>query len=316
MRIAGFQGILYGVVLITMFLGADSQNIVFAQNKTEFASQPKTAENKTMNDSTTAVTEKPVKFYQVLEKILRRRGLKKEDICNEEDVVQMRILHEYGAIFVAGKSAEPPPKCMFTSAVEVEGFQQRIFKAAAEIEGTRIELQTIAMRELLKAREKAVQKDLSITPRGGAEAARRSFEDTLRLWKSRFEPACRYWLKAGRLTASEVKKLKSLPIKEQVREVLELEKQGIYFNTRFDNSILYSVAAPGTSQHLSLLALDVEEFENEKVRKILARYGWFRTVQNDTPHFTFLGRQKRDLKKLGLKKIETKDGEFWIPNVD
>ncbi len=316
MRIAGFQGILYGVVLITMFLGADSQNIFFAQNKTEFASQPIAAENKTMNDSTTTVTEKPVKFHQVLEKILRRRGLKKQDICNEEDAVQMRILHEYGAIFVAGKSAEPPPKCMFTSAVEVEGFQQRIFKAAAEIEGTRIELQTIAMRELLKAREKAVQKDLSITPRGGAEAARRSFEDTLRLCKSRFEPACRYWLKAGRLTASEVKKLKSLPIKEQVREVLELEKQGIYFNTRFDDSILYSVAAPGTSQHLSLLALDVAEFENEKVRKILALYGWFRTVQNDMPHFTFLGRQKRDLKKLGLKKIETKDGEFWIPNVD
>ena len=316
MRIAKPGGILYGIVLMVMLLGGNFQKPVFAQNKTEFASPLKTAENKTMNDSTIdGVASKPAKFYQVLEKILRRRGLKKEDICNQSDAVQMRILHEYGAIFVAGKAVEPPPVCMFTGAADVEAFQQRIFKAAADIDGTRIELQTIAMRELLKAREKAAEKNLSITPRGGAEAARRSFEDTLRLWKSRFEPACEYWLKAGRLTSEQVAKLKSLPIKQQVREVLELEKQGIYFNTRFDDSILYSVAAPGTSQHLSLLALDVAEFENEKVRKILARHGWFRTVQNDTPHFTFLGRRKKKLKKLGLKKIETAAGEFWIPDI-
>src|SRR5207237_580072 len=104
----------------------------------------------------------------------------------------------------------------------------------------------------LKAREKAQEKGLDITPRGGSEAARRSFEDTLRLWKSRFEPASEYWKNQGRLTEKQVETLKVLPIKEQVREVLELEKQKIFFNTRFDNSILYSVAAPGTSQHLSM----------------------------------------------------------------
>lgn len=267
-----------------------------------------------MTKSKTAA-EKKGKFYKALEKILLARKLREKNICNQTDSVQMRILDEYGAIFVAGEAVSVPPVCMFESPEAVNKFQQRIFKKTEEVGGTIIELQTSAMYWLLKAREKAHEKNLDITPRGGAEAARRSYEDTLRLWKSRFEPACAHWLKEGRLTSEEVEKLKSLSIKEQVREVLRLEKQGIYFNTFFNNSILYSVAAPGTSQHLAMLALDVAEFENEDVRKILAKHGWYRTVQNDQPHFTFLGRKKSELKKMGLKKIETKDGEFWIPDV-
>jgi hypothetical protein len=273
---------------------------------------PKTA---TMNEPKAANKKRP-KFYKVLDKILPKRKLNKKDICNEQDVVQLRILNEYGSVFIIGEGVVPPPKCMFDSADEVSAFQQRIFKAGTEINGTRIELQTIAMQRLLEARAEAIKEGLDITPRGGFEAARRSFEDTLRLWKSRFEPALAYWLKEGRLTIEQVERLRSLPIKEQVREVLELESQGIYFNTWFNNSILYSVAAPGTSQHLSMLALDVREFANERVRKVLAKHGWFRTVQNDAPHFTFLARREKDLKKMGLKKIETKDGEFWIPDID
>lgn len=268
-----------------------------------------------MNESKKTTAKRP-KFYRVLDKILSERKLNEADICDANDAVQLRILNEYGAVFVAHRGVEPPPVCMFTSASAVDDFQQGIFKAGADVGGTYIELQTVAMQQLKKAREKALKQNLDITPRGGFEAARRNFADTLRLWKSRFEPACEYWKKQGRLTDEQVEKLKSLPIKEQVREVLELEKQGIYFNTFFDNSILYSVAAPGTSQHLSMLALDVKQFENPEVRKVLAEYGWFRTVQNDQPHFTFLGHKEKNLKKMGLKKIETKDGEFWIPNVD
>lgn len=285
-----------------------------AQNGRTDINQPKIAGRTTMNE--TKNTGERGKFYKVLDKILPAKNLRKEFICNEADAVQMRILREYGALFVTGAGVVSPPKCIFENSKEVAGFQQGIFKAGAEIEGTHIELQTVAMQELSKARGEAVESGLSITPRGGTEAARRSFEDTLRLWKSRFEPACVYWQKQGKLSAGQVEHLKSLPTKEQVREVLELEKQGIYFNTYFDNSILYSVAAPGASQHLSMLALDVREFADENVRKILGKHGWFRTVQNDEPHFTYLGRREKDLKKFGLKKIETKSGEFWIPNVE
>ena len=106
--------------------------------------------------------------------------------------------------------------------------------------------------------------------------------------------------------------MKSEPIKQQVADVLQLESQGIYFSTNFDKSILYSVAAPGTSQHLSMLAFDAKEFGNEGVRKIMAKHGWFRTVRSDQPHFTYLGYAESELPSLGLKKVS---GGFWIPDV-
>ena len=303
MKIANFSVIFSGLIFTLIFASAS-----FAQ----------TAENKTVEimKYTLPAPNERAKFYKVLDKVLPARGLEKANICDETDVVGLRLLNEYGAVFVVGKGVVPPPACIFTTSEAVEKFQQGIFKAGATIEGKYIELQTVAMQEYLKAREEALEKNLDITPRGGREAARRSFADTVRLWKSRFDPACEHWLDAGRLTAEQVEELKKLPLKEQVGAVLELEKHGIFFSTHFDYSILYSVAAPGASQHLSMLALDVAQFKDENVRKILAKHGWFRTVQNDTPHFTFLGRKESQLKKIGLKKIETEDGEFWIPDTE
>lgn len=253
-------------------------------------------------------------FYSVLEQTLLKRGKKKEDICDQKDIVASRILREYGSVFLVIESALPPPVCMFSSSEDVEIFQKQLGIASQNIEGTIIELQPVAMEALLKARTEALFKGLDITPRDGSIAGRRGFGETIRLWNSRFEPACDYWMKKGRLTPEQVSKLKALPLKEQVKEVLQLEKQGIYFNSAFNNSILYSVAAPGTSQHLALLAFDVVEFENEKVREILAKHGWYRTVQNDRPHFTFLGHKEEDLPKFGLKQIVNFNGKFWIPN--
>lgn len=253
-------------------------------------------------------------FYSVLEQTLIKRGKKKEDICDEKDMVASRILREYGSVFLVIETALPPPVCMFSSSEDVEVFQKQLGIESQIFNGTTIELQPVAMKSLLKARTEAIFEGFDITPRDGSIAGRRGFSETLRLWNSRFEPALDYWLKKGRLTQEQADKLKTLPMKEQVKEVLELEKQGIYFNTSFSNSILYSVAAPGTSQHLALLAFDVVEFENEQVREILAKHGWYRTVQNDRPHFTFLGHKEEDLPKFGLKKIVNRNGKFWIPN--
>jgi hypothetical protein len=255
------------------------------------------------------------KFYQVLEEKLAARNSALASIYDEADVVEQRILDEYGAIFLAMEEVLPPPVCMFTSAEEVEAFQSKAGFISAEINGAEIELQPAAMKALLAARQEAHDKELDITPRGGTEAARRSYDDTLRLWNSRFLPACEHWKSFGRLTDEKIEYLKSLPIKKQVKAILELEKDEIFFNTFFNRSILYSVAAPGTSQHLSMLAIDIEQFRDEKVRQIMGNHGWFRTVQNDEPHFTFLGRRESELKELGLKKLETEIGEYWIPAV-
>ena len=260
-------------------------------------------------------TNEPTPFYEALAKALKKRKIKVENICPPSDPVARRILEEYGAIFVADKKVKLPPVCIFTNEAQVERFHNEAGFKAEFMSYDDVELQPEAMRHLLKAREEAQKEGLDITPRDGAEAGRRNYEDSVRLWNSRFEPALEYWLEQGRLTAEDVERMKSLPLSQQVAEVLELEKNGIYFSKDLSKSILYSIAAPGTSQHIAMLAFDVNEFENPRVREIMAKHGWFQTVLSDLPHFTFLGLKEKDLPKRGLRSVEVNGQVFWIPNV-
>lgn len=313
--------------LLTMFFVACSLQTIFAATTSVLNSSTSATKNYLIdtpeeeaftfdgNDDAAATTERSAGFYSILNTVLIKRGWKKENLCSAKDEVVSRVVREYGSIFIVHETVAAPPVCMFAGAEEVNAFQQKAGFVSAEINGTRIELQPAALEALQAARAEAQTLGLDITPRDGAEAARRNFADTLRLWKSRFEPACEHWKTEGRLTDEQIATLKSLPIKEQVAEVLKLERQGIYFNKFFNNSILFSVAPPGTSQHLSMLAFDVNEYANAQVREILARHGWFQTVRNDLPHFTFLGHKKDDLKKFGLREVETYTGKYWVPNV-
>lgn len=257
----------------------------------------------------------PALFYEVLRKSLKKRKTNIESICPASDAVARRVLEDYGAIFLADKKVLPPPVCVFTSDEQVVEFQERAGYTTEFISYDEVELQPEAMKQLLKARAEAQKENLDITPRDGAEAARRSFDDSLQLWHTRFQPALDYWLAQGRLTEEQVTRLKSLPLRDQIAEVLELEKSGIYFSKDLSKSILYSIAAPGTSQHIAMLAFDVTEFDNPRVREILAKHGWFQTVLSDLPHFTFLGLKEKDLPKHGLKPVEVDGQIFWIPNV-
>lgn len=262
-----------------------------------------------------ADTKEPVPFYEALAKALKKRKIKLQDICPASDGVARRILEEYGAIYVATKKVTPPPVCIFTHEDQVTRFQEKAGFEAEFMAYEEIELQPEALKKLKKAREEAQKEGLDITPRDGAEAARRNYDDSVRLWNSRFDPALDYWLSQGRLTSEQVARLRTLPLSQQIAEVLELEKTGIYFSKDLSKSILYSIAAPGTSQHIAMLAFDVNEFENPRVREIMAKHGWFQTVLSDLPHFTFLGLKEKDLPKNGLRSVELNGQLFWIPNV-
>ena len=255
-------------------------------------------------------------FYLALHEALRRRNISLSDICPPGDETARRVLEDYGAMFVAGDAVRPPPTCVFTSEERVQQFQAAAEPAGATIDGARIELQPAAMDALLKARRKANDEGLDITPRDGAEAARRSYADTLRLWNTRFLPALDHWQKQGRLSPQQIVRLQGFAVDRQVREVLELEKQGIFFSKDFSKSVLYSIAAPGTSQHVAMLAFDVIEFQNARVREILGEHGWFQTVLSDLPHFTFLGLERSELPRRGLKPVEVAGQTFWIPDVE
>jgi len=252
----------------------------------------------------------PLPFYEALE----QQGIKL-DGCPKDDPVVRRILQEYGAMFIAVNKVKLPPVCMFTSESEVVKFQNDAKFVSALIGGTSIQLQPAAMEALLAARQEAIEQGLNITPRGGSEAARRGYHATLRLWNSRFLPALGYWSGRGRLSREQVARLRGSSIHDQVAQVLELEKSGIFFSKDLSKSILYSVAAPGASQHISMLALDVAQFGNARVRRILARHGWFQTIKSDMPHFTYLGLEEAELPSRGLRSVMVGSQLFWIPDI-
>ncbi len=259
--------------------------------------------------------QKSKSFYEVLGKKLKKRKTPLASLCPPGDTVARRVLEEYGAMFVATDKVKPPPVCVFTSEEQVKIFQERAGYQTEFISYDDIELQPAAMKSLLKAIDEAQKEGLDITPRDGAEAARRNYEDSLRLWDTRFLPALDYWVSQQRLTSADVERLRALPTYHQISAVLELEKGGIFFSKDLSKSILYSIAAPGTSQHIAMLAFDVMEFDNPRVREILAKHGWFQTVLSDLPHFTFLGHKEKDLPKQGLKAVIVDKQKFWIPNV-
>jgi hypothetical protein len=255
-------------------------------------------------------------------------GVSIGEICDLNDPVANRVYREYGAMFVGDNNVFADfsqavtggrirflANCVFTSEAEVSLYQSNVKTRKATVGGTPIELQADAMEAFLEAVEEAAENNLRITPRGGATASKRSYRQTVELWNSRFNPGLNYHVGRGRISRREAEAARSAPIRKQVEMVLDWEARGYFFSRDMSKSILYSVAAPGASQHIFMLALDVEQYANPRVRKILAEHGWFQTVLSDLPHFTYLGADEDELPKLGLEAKFSGGQKFWIPKL-
>lgn len=288
-------------------------------------------------------------FMTNLSNALSRRGIKLSDFCNTGDASQKRMLQEYGAVFLANDRlkftgwkpfdlgftipftgidkinlptfaidrVEIPSQCIMDDA-GVTAFQSKLKTASATVGGTSITLQEAAMGALLEAEKEIKAAGLTLTPRGGSTAASRTFGDTKAFWDKKVDAGMIHW--KGKTIGKakfdeEAKDLKKLSIKDQIKKVLELESKGFFFSLSFDKTILQSVAAPGASQHLWLLALDIKEHADTRVSKILAKWGWYQTIQSDLPHFTYLGIVESQLGSLGLKKVKVSGQEFWVPDL-
>jgi hypothetical protein len=225
------------------------------------------------------------------------------------DELTTRLHAEYGAVRVAGQGVVLPPDGMFASEQEVTAWQ-----AQAPRDGEFM-LQTPAGQALRQAQAEAQARGLRISPRD-TDAAARTYQQTLDLWRSRMEPGLDHWVRLGLLSGDDASRIRALPVRQQVDEILKLEDQGLFFNLDFSRSILSSVAPPGASQHLALLAFDVKEHDDARVRTILARHGWFQTVVHDRPHFTYLGVPKSQLEALGLSRVVEGRREYWVPRRD
>ncbi|MCI0486145.1 MAG: hypothetical protein L0229_06045 [Blastocatellia bacterium] len=232
--------------------------------------------------------------------------------------VERRLFSEYGAVFVT--AATPPPTIIFADAVEVETFQSSLRVEGAVLGVYYIELQSQAMEHLARATDEIRSRGGCLTARA-SDAGRRSFEDTVRLWTRNVDRGLDHWESLDRISPARARAISNLPPAVQVEAILELEEaEQLYFGTYFDRSILYSVAAPGASQHLSMLAFDATEFSEEAVERTLNRLGWYHTVANDLPHFTFLGHSEDALPELGLKRVsrlyDGRNYNFWVPEIN
>jgi hypothetical protein len=224
-----------------------------------------------------------------------------------------RLTDFYGAVLLARGGAVPPPGIVFADQAAVAAWQAGVPTERATIGKLTIELQTPAMQALLEARAEIKKLRRDITPRTRT-AARRNYADTVRFWRYRVESGLSHWVKQGRITAKDSRRIRALAPAEQVAEILRLEADGLYFSSNRKKSILASAAPPGASQHLSMLALDIKEHDHVKIRAALARHGWFQTVVADLSHFTFLGCSEEELPALGLKKITQGQRVYWVPD--
>src|SRR5215203_6386121 len=127
-----------------------------------------------------------------------KKGISLDEICDLNDPVANRVFREYGAMFVGKDDIFAGFRlikddtrikffvnCVFSDEREVNSYQTSLRTKSANIGGTSVELREDAMEKLLKAVEEARGKGIKITPRGGSIGARRSFQDTARLWDSR-----------------------------------------------------------------------------------------------------------------------------------
>jgi hypothetical protein len=171
------------------------------------------------------------------------------------------------------------------------------------------------MRALVKACEEASKAHVRISPYE-PDAAQRSYEQTLELWGRYVNPGLKHWVAKGSLSAVEAERIRKLPARRQVQEILELEERGLYFGKNPSESILSRVAPPGASQHLSMVAFDVKEHNNPVVRSILEHHGWYQTVKSDLPHFTYLGIEEDLLPSRGLKMVRSGGRVFWVPDFE
>ncbi|RCJ36471.1 peptidase M15 [Nostoc minutum NIES-26] len=183
------------------------------------------------------------------------------------------LLHSYGAVFVNQEVAiKLPSKVIFANEQETQDFQSTL--TMEKVDGTKdCYLQKSAAEALDNAR---ASHNISLKSGYGEGDCTRSFATNLRFWH-----------------------------KYANNKTLEKVRQGK------ETTILGVVAPPGTSQHLWGLAIDLR-ISNQKQREVLYQNGWFQTVENDVPHWTYIGLPEEDLPLFGFKNKVVRGISYWL----
>jgi hypothetical protein len=208
-----------------------------------------------------------------------------ENICPAaSNAAARKVLTEYGAIFSASEMVVVPPVCIFRDDAEVFAFHAALPIRTINFGSVAINLQQAAAESLRAVVDEASASGVNIRPLDGSIAGGRNYAETVRLWNSRFVPALHFWSERGSISSDEAESVVSQPFLKQVEKVIEWESRGLLFGTNRNGSIFSSVAPPGTSQHLSLLAFDIAPPITPTVIALMRSHGWYQTVRGDKPH--------------------------------
>lgn len=183
------------------------------------------------------------------------------------------LLKSYGSAFVNRQPGiKLPKKVIFNNDKETKSFQATLTKGV--VKGTRnCTLQKPAAEALSQARS---QVRIPLKSGYTNSDCMRSYAITNRFWR-----------------------------KYAHSNTLDLVRQGK------EKRILGIVAPPGSSQHLWGLAIDLR-VSNQAQVKALNDNGWYRTVENDKPHWTYVGYPKAKLEELGFQPKVIKGVTYWL----
>ncbi|MBN3951487.1 MAG: D-alanyl-D-alanine carboxypeptidase family protein [Nostoc sp. NMS7] len=183
------------------------------------------------------------------------------------------LLRAYGAVFVnQDVEIKLPSTDIFANEQETQDFQATL--TMSHVDGTNdCYLQKLAADAFTKAR---IQQKIPLKSGYGFGDCTRTFKTNLIFWH----------------------KYANDQILAKVQQGKEIKILGL-------------VAPPGTSQHLWGLAIDLR-ISNQKQRKALNQNGWFQTVENDVPHWTYVGLPEDNLLLFGFKKKIVRGITYWI----
>jgi len=183
------------------------------------------------------------------------------------------LLRAYGAAFVNQQpEIKLPPKVILANEQETAYFQTTL--TMGKVDGTNdCYLQKSAADAFNKAKSAA---RISLKSGYGGGDCTRTFATNLRFWR-----------------------------KYADNNTLERVRQGK------ETAILGVVAPPGASQHLWGLAIDLQVYSQAQ-RQALNKNGWFQTVENDVPHWTYVGLTEENLPLFGFKNKIVRGITYWV----
>lgn len=229
--------------------------------------------------------------------------------------LELRLVREYGApIAAADETVMRPTRLIFLGAEALDSFQASLPLDSTWVGRTYVVLQRVALRDFVAARQAAARLGLTLSPRGARAASTRRFEESYDYWTVRVRAGLERMVRERALTQGEVDSILRLPLRSHVSAVLDLESRGFLFGMGALKPILRSAAAPGGSQHQVGYAIDVEEHADSRLRRVLAAEGFWQTVAQDEPHFTYLGpSDSATLIARGLSRVQVGGRVYWVP---